>query len=246
MSSKLRNIFLNKKFYFSIGLLIVVAIITVLSINLFRINKLERAALTDFSDKILPYLDDIDYENEDYEADDISKYITFAMEYNFGENNKTEGSYDELNGITQKLFNYKIPEEEFKNGISSPQLAHKYVGFMYDKEKYTITRDYIDERLVTITPITVYIEKSAHKFGKNYTVTYQKYEFETPYKIIDYTATHDISIPDFKDYLEGKATAANLKRAVTKECAEAQGELKKEIKVTYTIKEDRLQVSKIE
>ena len=98
MSSKLRNIFLNKKFYFSIGLLIVVAIITVLSINLFRINKLERAALTDFSDKILPYLDDIDYENEDYKADDISKYITFAMEYNFGENNKTEGSYDELNG----------------------------------------------------------------------------------------------------------------------------------------------------
>ena len=77
-------------------------------------------------------------------------------------------------------------------------------------------------------------------------MTYQKYEFETPYRIIDYTATHDISVPDFKDYLEGKVTAANLKRAVTKECAEAQGELKKEIKITYTIKEDQLQVSKIE
>lgn len=241
---KLKQIVTNKLFLSIIAIAVIVtaALITIQKVR--TINDTERIALDEFTNRILPYLDEIDYDGEDASrAED--NYISFAMEYNFGENNKTEMTAEDIKKLTKDTFDYDLNLEELEHNPVSTRFMNKYISYNQQDKTFVIDRQYINKQLVAITPITKYIERDAYKSSGNFIVKYSKYQFETPYKILDCAAQNNIPIPDFDDYINGTASAASLKRAVNQDCADKSASKIKDITVTYASKDGHLYIKDI-
>ena len=240
----LKRIVTNKLFLSLLAVAVIVAagIITYLKVT--TINDTERVALDDFANRVMPYLDEIDYDGEDKERTD-DNYIAFALEYNFGENDRNEMTIEEIEKLIKETFDYSIDTKELKHGISTPRLINKYISFTDQNSTFTLDRSYMDKQLVAIKPITKYIEQSASKSGGNFIVKYAKYQFDSPYKVLDCAALKNISIPNFDSYIEGKTSSAPLKRAMNQECADEYATKLKDITVTFVTKDGHLYIKEI-
>ena len=240
----LKRIVTNKLFLSLIAIAIIVGAGYITYLKVTTINDAERVALDEFTNRVMPYLDEVDYDGEDKERTD-DNYIAFALEYNFGENGKNEMSINDIDKLIKDTFNYSIGTSELEHGISTPRLINKYISYSDNGSTFTLDRSRIDKQLITSTPITKYIEQSATKSGGNFVVKYAKYQFDTPYKILDCAAQNNISIPNFDSYIEGKASSVSLKRAMNQTCTDKDATRLKEITVTFVAKDGRLYIKEI-
>ena len=241
-----KTLFTSRLFY----ILIIAVLATVVILQAINsrptISNAERIIIDNFSDRIIPYMDELDYEEEGRDSSyDTDLYIAFALERNFGETNETSMSINDIVDFAEHTLNHKLSAEELEQGIVSSRLMNKYIYYDPQTKTYNLDRQYVDKKLVSITPVIKYFEKSARKSNDDFIVTYEKYQFDTPYLILDCAAQNNISIPNFGEYIEGKASAAELKRAATRDCANQSGKLQKELTVTYSIKDNHPYVKEI-
>ena len=240
----LKRIVTNKLFLSLLAIAIIVGAGYITYLKVTTINDAERITLNDFTSHVLPYLDEIDYDGtENSRTDD--NYIIFAMKYNFGENGKTKMTVDEIDTLIKEKFNYSIDKEELNHNIATPRLMEEYVRYNEQDTTFAIDRQYIDKQLVAITPINVYIEQEARKTGGKFIVKYAKYQFETPYKILDCASQNNIDIPEFDNYINGKVSDASLKRAMNQTCVDSGATRQKDITVTFATKDGHLYVKEI-
>ena len=240
----LKRIVTNKLFLSLLAIAIIVSAGIITYTKITTINETERIALNDFASRILPYLDEVDYDGDkSSRADD--NYIIFAMKYNFGENNKTEMTVDEIDTLVKDKFNYNIDKEELNHNIATPRLMEEYVHYDDQNATFVLDRQYIDKQLIAITPINVYIEQDARKSKGQFIVKYAKYQFETPYKILDCASQNNLAIPEFDNYISGKASDASIKRAMNQTCVDSGATRQKEITVTYATKDNHLYIKEI-
>ena len=241
-----KTLFSSKLFY----ILIIAVLATVVILQAINsqpaISRAERIVIDNFSDSIMPYMDELDYKEEGrdpgYKTD---LYITFSLERKFGETNETSMPVNDIVKFSEQTLNHKLNAEELEQGIVSSRLMNKYIYYDPQEKTYNLDRQYVDKKLVSITPVIKYFEKSARKSNDDFIVTYEKYQFDTPYLILDCAAQNNISIPNFGEYIEGRASAAELKRAVTRDCANQSGKFQKELTVTYSIKDNHTYIKDI-
>lgn len=241
----LKRIFTNKLFLSLLAIVIIIVAGYITYQKVRTISDAEHITLNEFTSHVLPYLDEVDYDDGDDNSRVDDNYIIFAMKYNFGENGKTQMTVDEIDKIVKEKFDYSIDKEELNHNLATPRLMEEYIHYNEQDSTFTLDRQYIDKRLVAITPINLYIEQSAYKSSGKFIVTYAKYQFETPYKILDCASQNDIAIPDFDNYINGKVSDASLKRAMTQKCADEGATRQKEITVTYATKDNHLYIEEI-
>lgn len=218
--------------------------------NEFPVSELERIALKEYSAKYANYLEEID-RTGDADKDNpnnpiinnfpLDRYIAYALEYNYNENDKSELTVKEIKKFLESVFDAEFKEEEINNVGISPLLLdknvnHDPVGKVYSIQKTT------DKRQIAATPITKYIRKNTYtnKEKTVYTIVYDKYTAKSPYDVLPH-----IDGANTKDYLEGKGKITTFKNAITAESAKEITQPEKETSVEYIIKDGKLIIKSI-
>lgn len=240
-----KKLFTSKLFYIIIAVLTIIFLLFILIKSRATITDAERISLDEFANRAMTYMEEVDF-TSDYETEKTDNYIVYAVEYNFGENGKTETTVDEIAQLTKEIFDFDIDKKEIRHRANSSRTINKYIGYDEAKSTFILNRQFFDNKLAAVKPIDVYFEKTAHKSGGNFIVTYEKFQFDTPYDIRDCAAERNISISDFDKYLNGSASSANLKRAAVKECTNTSGNYLKDLTVTYSIKDGHLYIKTLE
>ncbi len=209
-----------------------------------KLNDEERMKLDDFSSHALLYLDEYDIENENSEPSELTKYLAYAVAYNYGENGKAEATSDELKQIIKDVFDEDLDLSNPDEALMSSYINKKYI--FYKGGLVVLDRSYLDEKRITQIPTWLYKEKKASSMGGKMTVVYEKYKVANPYNYLNYTATNNIDVPELSAYLRGEGSYASLKRAVKNEDIDSVGEFVKELKITYKEHDGKLYIDKIE
>jgi hypothetical protein len=243
--SIIRKVIFNKITALFLIIILAVFLITQFIKGQGIINETERIALDDFNNRIMPYIEEVDYDNEKSDSDQDANYLIYALEYTFGETGKAEISTEEARMLIKDIFDYDFNTDKYEQGVIAPRLMNKYVHFNQEKAVYVYDRSFIDKKLTSVTPIYKYVEKNAHKSGSKYVVTYEKYRIKSPYDILDCAAKNDTPIENFDKYINGEASSVSLKRATTNDCLKEIGEKTKEVTITYTAKNGHLTVTSI-
>jgi hypothetical protein len=216
----------------------------------FPLSELERISLEERSAKAANYLEELD-RNEGIDKNaahnpivndyPLDRYIAFALEYNYNENDKTELTVKEIKKFLESVFDAEFKEEEINNVGISPLLLdknvnHDPVGKVYSIQKTT------DKRQIAAIPITKYIRKNTYtnKEKTVYTIVYDKYTAKSPYDVLPH-----IDSANTKDYLEGKGKITTFKNAITAESAKEITQPEKETSVEYIVKDGKLIIKSI-
>ena len=214
------------------------------------LSELERISLEERSAKVVNYLEEIDKLDE-FDKDNeqnplvgeypLDRYITYALEYSYNENDKSELSVKEIKKILSNTFDFEFNEEAINNVGVTPLLLDKNVNHDPSTKTYSIKKDF-DKRQIAAIPVSKYIVKDsyANKDKSVYTIIYDKYAVKSPYDILPH-----IDGSDTKDYLEGKGKIAAFKDAITAENAKEITNPEKETTVEYVLKEGKLLIKAI-
>jgi len=215
-------------------------------INEKKLTKLEKIKIEETCNKISNYLDEI-YMYED----DSGKYINFAAEYLYNENNKEDFSLKEVLDVINDTFDIDYGDEELsKIGISSRMLDKNIV---YDNTsnlfKYKQNKTQID---IANTEIVKYELKKIKKINKKkFEVTLEKYVVENPYEILNYYNDYNmnqsdsskrINTDDIVKYLKGKENVKVIKDLINKDNIEIFGKIDGSIKITFVIEDNKLKI----
>ena len=244
---KIIEILHNKIVLASILTIVFVSIIGIgFFINEKKLTKLEKIKIEETCNKISNYLDEI-YMYED----DSGKYINFAAEYLYNENNKEDFSLKEVLNVINDTFDIDYGDEELsKIGISSRMLDKNIV---YDNTsnlfKYKQNKTQID---IANTEIVKYELKKIKKINKKkFEVTLEKYVVENPYEILNYYNDYNmnqsdsskrINTDDIVKYLKGKENVKVIKDLINKDNIEIFGKIDGSIKITFVIEDNKLKI----
>ena len=244
---KIIEILHNKIVLASILTIVFVSIIGIgFFINEKKLTKLEKIKIEETCNKISNYLDEI-YMYED----DSGKYINFAAEYLYNENNKEDFSLKEVLDVINDTFDIDYGDEELsKIGISSRMLDKNIV---YDNTsnlfKYKQNKTQID---IANTEIVKYELKKIKKINKKkFEVTLEKYVVENPYEILNYYNDYNmnqsdsskrINTDDIVKYLKGKENVKVIKDLINKDNIEIFGKIDGSIKITFVIEDNKLKI----
>ena len=239
------------KLAIAIGIVLVLAIASIIIIKSipteYPLSELEAIALDEKTQKAINYLEEIDTGDEvnrngnnilDYPLD---RYIAFALEYNYNENNKTDITVKEIEQLLESIFDADFKTEDINNVGISPRLLDKNVTHDPVGQVYTI-KPQTNKRIIADIPVTKYIEnkKYANRDKTIYTTIYDKYTAKSPYDIIPHTNGEGV-----KDYLEGKGRIISLKKVVDKEAAEKITQPAKQTTIEYVIKDSKILIKSI-
>ncbi len=144
--------------------------------NEFPVSELERIALKEYSAKYANYLEEID-RTGDADKDNqnnpiinnfpLDRYIAYALEYSYNENDKSELTVKEIKKFLESVFDAEFKEEEINNVGISPLLLDKNVNHDPVSKVYSIQKT-TDKRQIAAIPITKYIRKKhLHQQRKN-------------------------------------------------------------------------------
>ena len=216
----------------------------------FPLSELERISLEERSAKAANYLEELD-RNEEIDKDaahnpiandyPLDRYIAFALEYNYNENDKTELTVKEIKKFLETVFDGEFDEKDINSVGISPLLLDKNVSDDPVGEVYSIRKDF-DKRQIADISISKYIIKKSftNKDKSIYTIIYDKYTAKSPYDILPH-----IDGANTKDYLEGKGKVTSFKNAINSDNAKKITNLEKETIVEYILKDNQLKIKSI-
>ena len=245
--SKIKGILNNKIVLASIISVVVIIIIIIgLWMNSKRLTNLEKIKIEETCNKISNYLDEV-YMFDD----DAGKYINFAAEYLYNEENKEEFSLNDVLNIINDTFDIDYSEEDLvKVGISSRMLDKNII---YDNTsnlfKYKQNKTQAD---IANTLIVKYELKKMKKINKKkFEVTLDKYVVENPYEVLNYFNDYNMkqedsskrfNTDDIVKYLKGKENVKVIKELINKDNIENFGKIDGSIKITFVIKDNKLKI----
>ena len=216
----------------------------------FPLSELERISLEEHSAKAANYLEEID--NSEESSKDaahnptinnhhLDRYIAFALEYNYNENDKTELTVKEIKKFLESIFDGEFNENDINSVGISPLLLDKNVNHDPVGKTYSIKKDFSKRQIADI-PISKYIIKNSFtdKDKSIYTIVYDKYTAKSPYDILPH-----IDGANTKDYLEGKGKVASFKNAINSDNAKKITNPEKETIVEYILKGNQLKIKSI-
>ncbi len=242
-----RNNRLFSNYKLIIAGVIIVALLIALIINLIpkerAITTLEEKGIKDFSAKVMPYMDEIDLTNEGPGADKLSdistdRYIAYALEYSYNNNDKSELSATEIKDLIASIFDVELNEEKINSVGISPLLLDKHVGHEPVNMVYSIDKTNYTKRDIAAIPVSNYVLTSIKADKDDYVVTYDKFSVKNPYDALN-NAKEDI--PGINAYLNGNGKVAPVKAAIDGSFANKD----KETVVKMKTKDSKLTITSI-
>lgn len=231
-------------------LLVVVLLITLFGCN--RLTTLEEKTIKDVSKRVMPYMDRVENSKE---KDKLGKYVYYAVEYAYNEQDKKEVTVDEVKKIISDTFNYKIDEKKVKELPLTSEMMENYIIYDFEKETFIndktgVTQSDIANKKLVFYEISDITKKSSDKFK----VKYDKYEVTNPYEILNYYSdlneskknkkTYDTT-PIFK-YLTVEGKEKDIKNYVIGANFSKFAKKKGETIVNYIVKKDKILVDSYE
>lgn len=210
----------------------------------FPLSDLESLALNEHTQTAINYLEEIDKDSETYDnlTDyPLDRFVAFALEYNYNENDKTEITVKQIKKLIESIFDIDLKTEDINNVGISPLLLDKNVTHDPVGQVYTINPP-TDKRIIADIPVTKYIENKtfADKDKTTYTVVYDKYTAKSPYDVISHASGEGV-----KDYLEGKGKIKSIKKTITKDNAAEIVAPAKQTTITYVVKNGKILIKTI-
>lgn len=231
------------KLAIAIGIVLVLAIASIIIVKSipteFPLSELESVALTEKTEKAINYLEEIDTGDEDNSS--LDRYVAFALEYNYNENDKTEISVKDIKTLLESIFAAEFKEEDINNVGISPRLLDKNVTHDPVGQVYSI-KPQTDKRIIADIPVTKYIQTKSftNKDKTTYTVVYDKYTAKSPYDVIPHANGEGV-----KDYLEGKGKIKSLKNVINKDNASEIVKPAKQTTIEYILKDGKILIKSI-
>lgn len=217
----------------------------------FPLSELERISLEERSAKAINYLEEID-KNEAFDNGNesnpivndypLDRYISYALEYSYNENDKSELTVKEIKKFLESTFDAEFSEEAI-NGVGiSPLLLDKNATHDPVGKIYSIKKDF-DKRQIADIPVSKYIIKNSYtnKDKSIYTIVYDKYTAKSPYDILP----HISGGAEVKAYLEGKGKVISLKNTINADNVKDITSTEKETVVEYVLKDEKLLIKSI-
>ncbi len=227
-------------------LVLVIAIISVVVIkNIpteFPVSSLEHLVLNERSEKAVSYLEEIDKKDENVDEAPLDRYIAYALEYSYNENNKASLTTAEIKDFLESVFDKQFNSDEINNVGISPLLLDKNVHHDPVAQVYTLNPN-TDKRIIADIPVTKYIATNIYtnKDKSVYTIVYNKYTAKSPYDALP----HLNGGTGTKDYLDGKGKIKSIKDAIDEESAKAITTPEKQTTIEYVLKDKKLLIKSI-
>lgn len=217
-----------------------------------KINELEKIGLDGFSNKAINYMEELDRTvnadsntealKDNLQDNNVDRFIAYALEYAYGEQNKTSINADEINEIISNIFDVKLDKEKVgQNGIS-PILLDKRVNHDPINMTYSIIKSGLTKRDIAAISVTKYIQRSIKVDGDDYVITYDKYVIKNPY---DALVASEGSMTGVNDYLNGNGKVSAIKNIVNADNVEKVATKEKETIITVTAKDGKILIKSV-
>lgn len=234
----------KKKRYIVVGAFFIIVLLIVLS-SCSKPTTLEEKSIKDVSKRVMPYMDRIENSKESK----LNKYVYYALEYAYNENNKTELTVNEVKKIILDVFNYDTSDKKLKNIVLSPEMMENYITYDFITGKYRIDKSQITQSEIAKKKLTFYEIDSIKKISStHFKVTYDKYVVTNPYEILNYysdlnnkkNSKKKYDITPIYNYLVAKGKEKDIKNYVIGANFERFAKKKGELKVDYVVKNNKL------
>ena len=242
MLDKLRSI--DKKILIGIGAFFLVVVL-VLGYMLFnKITNVERIKLTESSEKIAPFVGEVINNKEEDGC-----YITFAIDYLYATTDKKSFSVYEVVDVINEFFDVNISVDDVsKIGLTSYMMNK---GINFDTTAGGFSYEYNRTRTdIAATPLINYNISKIKKVNKNkFYVYYDKLLVEDPYKLLNYYSDQEEpntdAVKEITQYVKGEIIPSKVLKYINKDNIEKIGKNDGVIRVTYTVKDNKVRISKI-
>ena len=240
----------KKKRNILIGVLGIIVLLVIL-ISCSRVTPLEEKTIREVSKRVMPYMDRIENSKESK----LNKYVYYALEYAYNENNKTELTVNEVKKIILDVFNYDTSDKKLKNIVLSPEMMQNYITYDFVTEKYRIDKSQITQSEIAKKKLTFYEIDSIKKISsEHFKVTYDKYVVTNPYEILNYysdlnnknNSKKKYDITPIYNYLVAKGKEKDIKDYVIGGNFDKFAKKKGKFKVDYVVKNDKLVIDSYE
>ena len=227
-------------------LVLAIAIISVVVIkNIpteFPVSSLERLTLDERSEKVVSYLEEIDKKDENVDEASLDRYIAYALEYSYNENDKASLTTAEIKDFLESVFDKQFSSDELNNVGISPLLLDKNVQHDPVAQFYTLNPN-TDKRIIADIPVTKYIATIIYtnRDKSVYTIVYDKYTAKSPYDVLP----HLNGGTGVKDYLDGKGKIKSIKDAIDEAGAKAITTPEKQTTIEFVLKDQKLLIKSI-
>lgn len=235
------------------SLLVVVLLIILFGCN--RLTSLEEKTIRDVSKRVMPYMDRIENSKE---KEKLNKYIYYAMEYAYNEEDKTEVTVDEVKKIISDIFNYKINDKKLREMPLTREMIENNIIYDFEKEVFVVDKSQVNQSDIAKKELVFYeINKITKKSSDEFKVKYDKYVVTNPYEILNYYSdlntknegknnkkTYDIT-PIF-NYLTAKGKEKDIKDYVIGGNFNKFAKKKGEFIVNYIVKDDKILIDSYE
>ncbi len=227
-------------------LVIAVAIATVIVAKSqpteFPVSDLERLTLDERSENVVAYLEEIDRKDESAKEASLDRYIAYALEYSYNENDKASLTATEIKDFLETVFDKEFKADEINEVGISPLLLDKNVHHDPVSQIYTLN-PHTDKRIIADIPVTKYIATNIYtnKDKSIYTIVYDKYTAKSPYDILP----HLNGSTGVKDYLDGKGKIKSIKNAIDEASAKATVTPEKQTTIEFVLKDKKLLIKSI-
>lgn len=212
-------------------LLLIVLVLVILLSSLFIKNKitgLEKALLTEQTEKAMLYVDSIDINDTQTDS-----YILYALEYSYNENDKDTLTYKEIQTIIKNIFDKDLSEDSLNAVGITPLLLDNNVIHKMEEKSYSINKKNMTQRQIANIPINIYKQTKVKKKRSKYIVEYEKITIENPYDILNYYNDLSASQPDqepydttaIMNYLTAKGKMKDIKSVVNDKIIEQYGKV---------------------
>lgn len=224
--------------------LVIIIIFMIMSKN---ISQIEKNTIMDKSKTYSYYLEYV--EDKKKGTDD---YIIYALKYSTINDHKSGLSSAELSNLISEIFNKKIDEDTIrKNGVSEKMLKENIMYSPAD-DMYDLITPKADPKVIAETPVSYYKFKKLSRINsKKYSIVYQKYVIEDPYKVLNYYLDLNnqtdmmYDIVPYKNYLVGSDSIVRFKESIKAEDVDKYAKKDKKYKVTYIVDGDKVLIDKV-
>ena len=229
-----------------VGIVALVVIIIFLFMSK-NISQIERNTIMDKSTVYSYYLE---YAEDKKKGTD--DYIIFALKYSTINNHKSGLSSAELSKLISEIFNVKIDEDTIrKNGISEKMLKEN-IMYSPSDDVYDMITPKVDPKTIAETQVSYYKFKKLSRINsKKYSIVYQKYIIEDPYKVLNYYIDKNnqsdriYDIAPYRNYLVGSDSTVRFKESIIADDIQNYAKKDKKYKVTYIVDGDKVLIDKV-
>lgn len=258
MKNKFKKIITIIKKFFSKkkNILITGAVLTALVVILLffcltrKMSSVEKITLTNTSNDIMPYLNDIDSINSS-----LDEFIIYSLNYSYNELGTPTLSTKEIVKILNERFNIKVTEKQIEEVGVSPLLMENNITYSPNTSSYSYVNSTKTNQEIAETKIYYYVNKKIKKKNSHkYVITYDKYVISNPYEILNYYDAKNNEegkeskyqdTTDIYNYLTGKETLKVLNKYLNEEILTSIAKKETTIKVTYEVIDDNIVITNI-